>query len=130
MPDVTFYLKGEGLRPITRFGAALDPDGACLEGEAWISGLWPDDRFAVVDGKAVPHVAERSHQTMTWLVKQHAQTLIVQRYPLWKQANIDRDGGKPQSEMVAFIDAIRAASNRIEAMDPIPADYTNSIYWD
>lgn len=32
-------------------------------------------------------------------------------------------------EMLAGIEAIRAASNAIEAMDPIPADFADDEYW-
>jgi hypothetical protein len=31
--------------------------------------------------------------------------------------------------MHAFIDAVRTASNAIEAIDPLPADYTDDKWW-
>lgn len=64
------------------------------------------------------------------LVKQEAQRRIEEAYPLWRQVNIMRDGDTAQIEaMGKGIDAIRAASNKIEEMQPIPHDYQAAKYW-
>lgn len=60
-------------------------------------------------------------------VKAEAQRRIEARYPLWRQLNILAEGGS--AEMVAWIGTIRAASNRIEAMQPIPPDFAQDHFW-
>ncbi|WP_173087386.1 hypothetical protein [Devosia sp. 1635] len=60
-------------------------------------------------------------------VKAEAARRIEERYPLWKQLNILREGG--DESMVAFIDGIRDRSNRLEAKVPIPPDYQSDHHW-
>ena len=60
-------------------------------------------------------------------IKAEAARRIETCYPLWKQINIAREGGAAAEEMARFIDAIRAASNALEA-DP-PADFTAEQHW-
>jgi hypothetical protein len=67
------------------------------------------------------HLVTPSH------VKAEAQRRIEERYPLWRQMNILAEGGSP--EMTLWIAGVRTASNRIEAMTPIPADYEDPKYW-
>lgn len=62
-------------------------------------------------------------------VKAEAARRIEARWPLWKQLNLSREGGIAMDEMHAGIDAIRAASNALEAQDPIPADYRADHHW-
>jgi hypothetical protein len=62
-------------------------------------------------------------------VKAEAARRIEERYPLWKQLNAIRSGGTGLATMTAFIDAIRAASNSLEAMKPIPHDFAADHHW-
>lgn len=62
-------------------------------------------------------------------VKGEAARRIEERYPLWKQLNITRSGGTDLEAMTAFIDAVRAASNSLEAAKPIPHDFISPNYW-
>lgn len=62
-------------------------------------------------------------------VKAEASRRILDRFPLWKQLNIQADGGDPQAEMTEFISRIRSRSNEIEHLSPIPADFANDRYW-
>lgn len=61
--------------------------------------------------------------------KAEAERRIVARYPLWRQFNIIRKGGEALAEMSAFIDRIRAASNRLERLPRIPTDYRDERHW-
>jgi hypothetical protein len=63
------------------------------------------------------------------MVKAECQRRIEARYPVWKQLNVAEEGGEGRAEMRAFIDAHRAASNRIEAMRPIPHDFAADHHW-
>lgn len=62
-------------------------------------------------------------------VKMEAARRIGERYPVWRQLNLMREGGEALTEMGAAIDAIRDASNTIEAMDPIPQDFAADHRW-
>lgn len=62
-------------------------------------------------------------------VKAEASRRILDRFPLWKQMNIQAEGGAPQAEMTEFISRIRTQSNEIEQMSPIPADFAKDRYW-
>lgn len=59
-------------------------------------------------------------------VKREARRRILSFAPDWKQLNAIREG---DSELFAKLDAIRAASDAIEAMDPIPDDYNDDERW-
>lgn len=63
------------------------------------------------------------------MVKAECQRRIEARYPLWKQLNLAEEGGAARAEMRAFIDALRSASDRIEARSPIPPDYAADHHW-
>ncbi len=63
-------------------------------------------------------------------VKAEAERRITERFPLWRQMNILRDGDAAQAaQMADVIDTIRADSNRIEALRRIPADFRNDKHW-
>lgn len=62
-------------------------------------------------------------------MKAEAHRRIIAAYPLWRQVNIVRDGGDSLAEMAAIIDGLRAKSNEIETMAPIPPDFRHDSYW-
>jgi len=80
-------------------------------------------------------------------IKKEAQRRIDGQYPLWRQMNTmarmlemtekpvpNRTGGdlaqiNAARAMFAEINAIRAKSNALEAMTPIPADYADDRWW-
>lgn len=63
-------------------------------------------------------------------VKAEAERRITERFPLWRQMNILRDGDAVQAaQMAEVIDTIRADSNRIEALRRIPADFRHDKHW-
>ncbi|MDF2797508.1 MAG: hypothetical protein K0R85_252 [Devosia sp.] len=68
-------------------------------------------------------------QITTTMVKAEAQRRIEAAYPLWRQLNITREGGEDLARMSRAIDAIRAASNRLEAREPIPPDFAADHHW-
>lgn len=59
-------------------------------------------------------------------VKAEARRRILAIAPEWRQLNAIREN---ETAIFESIDAIRAASDTIEAMDPIPSDYTADKYW-
>jgi len=59
-------------------------------------------------------------------IKSEAGRRIEARYPLWKQINIMRSGDG-LAAMTAFIDAVRSASNALEAT--LPSDYQADKHW-
>ena len=63
------------------------------------------------------------------MVKAEAARRIEAAYPLWRQMNIVREGGAALAAMTAMIDAIRAASDAIEALQPIPGNFADESYW-
>ena len=63
------------------------------------------------------------------MVKAEAERRIIARYPLGKQNTIILRGGAERDDMQAFIEAIIAASHRIEAMKPIPPDFAADHHW-
>lgn len=81
-------------------------------------------------------------------VKTEAQRRIYELYPQWKQANMTARAVEllqkgqqnwtmeEQAEAAALNDSwawikhIRQKSNKIEQLDPIPADYQHDSYWD
>lgn len=54
---------------------------------------------------------------------------IEARYPIWRQLNVMREGGEPLAAMTAFIDAVRAASDQLEVLEPIPGDFASDHRW-
>lgn len=63
------------------------------------------------------------------LVKAEAARRIEARYPAWRQLNVLGEGGAALAEMQAFINPIRAASNALEALNPIPVDFSADHHW-
>lgn len=60
-------------------------------------------------------------------IKAEARRRILDRYPTWRQLNLIRDGGADLDAMSAYVDAVRAASNALEAS--LPSDYTADSRW-
>lgn len=60
------------------------------------------------------------------MVKAEARRRILAIAPEWQQLNAIRAG---ETQMFERIDAIRAASDLIEEMQPIPADYRDDKHW-
>jgi hypothetical protein len=105
------------------------------------------------------HKIQENQVLLTWVVepkpaeeraeiiKGEAQRRIYEVYPQWKQANMTARtvellqkgqsnwNEQEQAESLAlnaawdWIKAIRAKSNEIEAMDPLPADITHDSWW-
>lgn len=62
-------------------------------------------------------------------VKKECEDRILERYSLGKQNTVTLRGGSERDAMLAFIEAMIAASHRLEAMEPIPPDYASDAYW-
>lgn len=101
----------------------------------------------VADDAAAAYVAPEPDPIPAQLVKNEAYRRIVSIVPEWKQRNLTAqaailaDKGRANwttEELAAWdagealwarVAAIRAASNTIEAMDPIPQDFDDDSYW-
>ena len=84
-------------------------DGSVVEAdETWLASLAPElPTIAEVKAEAARRLAPTD-----WYVIRAAE------------------GGTPvPSDVLAYRAAVRAASNDIEAMEPIPADLANDSYW-
>jgi hypothetical protein len=63
-------------------------------------------------------------------VRAEAGRRITAQWPLWKQNNVLMAGDAAEiAAMRAAINAIREASNRLEAMDPVPDDFADDKHW-
>lgn len=62
-------------------------------------------------------------------VKAEAERRILERWPVFRQLNIIRKGGKPMEDMGVWIDAVRDAADALIAINPIPLDYTDDKRW-
>lgn len=82
------------------------------------------DLEALAQGKLV--LTDRPVRIRPEQVRAEAERRILERYPIWKQMNLIRVG---DAAMGAYIDAVRAASNELEAADPIPADFRDDRHW-
>jgi hypothetical protein len=63
------------------------------------------------------------------MVKAEAERRIIARYPLGKQNTIIMRGGAERDDMQAAIEAILAASHRIESLKPLPPDFAADYHW-
>lgn len=100
------------------FKAVECPDD-CGPGWTYRSGKW-----------AAPVVEEP--QPTVDDVKTHAAMLINQVMPVWRQVNALRNQHIAKldgSEEFERIDAIRAASNRLESMKKIPLNFRDDDFW-
>ena len=69
---------------------------------------------------------EELTQQNVQLIKAKAEQLITARYPNFKQLNIIRAGGEELVSMSAYIDGIRAISNKAE----LAGTDVNDINWE
>lgn len=128
--DVSFYKLGPGLQPFLRHGSVGQPDLNLQPGEGWIEGIFPDDQFAMLDGVPIAHVPAPTREEIIRRIKLEARSRIEDRgWTTAKQLNVMAEGGDALIAMRSSIDAFRAASNRLEAMDPIPLDYAHNRWW-
>lgn len=90
-------------------------------------------------------VEDKDPVELKYLVKAEAENRILSKYPLWRQNNLLVEKielvSKPvltEEEQAALdainsqlqeIDKIRACSDILEAMIPIPEDYRDNKYW-
>jgi hypothetical protein len=104
----------------------------------------------VRDGKVVTlwTVSRRPITEQVQAIKDEARRRILARYPDWKQTNMTARGleltlakqarqwkAEEEAEAAAlqaawdWVRAVRSASDAIEAMSPIPADFRDSKHW-
>lgn len=99
------------------------------------------------DEVAVMNASHAANAPKAAAVKAEARRRILARYPEWKQANLMARGvalvRKGETQWTAeelteansihavwdWIKAVRAASNSIEAMTPIPDDFQDDKCW-
>lgn len=81
-----------------------------------------DGQTLVARPKSTPVITDE-------MVKAEAERRIIARYPLGKQNTIMMRGGSERDDMQTFIEAMIAASHRIELMRPIPPDFAADHHW-
>lgn len=92
-----------------------------------IEQVWSVDELAAIGLEIKPKPQPAGPTSVH--VKIEAGRRIEAQYPLWKQANVIREGGANLIAMTAFIDDIRAKSDQLEAMSPTPADFAADERW-
>lgn len=100
--------------------------------EVVIEGYYADDRHRIEIGEAGPVAVPWTPSVVVTaeMVQAEARRRIELAYPLWKQINLNREGGEAATAMNAFIDAMRAASNALAPDDAsIPDDYSDDKWW-
>lgn len=108
--------------------AIFDEPPRVVEGQ---KAVWTDDGWIVVDAPLPmePAPSEPEPELTVDAVKTEAYRRINVVVPDWMIARAVW-GGDPIPEAVkAYAQAVREASDEIEAMDLIPADYADDGYW-
>lgn len=106
--------------------------------------------YVVGDGKVTLqwNISRRDSAAQSQAVKDEARRRILDRYPDWKQANMTARGveltlarigrewtGEEEADAIAlqaawdWIKSVRSASDVIEVMSPIPADFRDAKHW-
>ena len=131
--------------------AALRPGSAFTMAPGDFATLrWQDpDRDQPTLDAVLAKQAELEAEARIDAVKAEARRRITQRFPDWKQANMTARGveltfklaqgqsldAQEAAEVaalqaaLAWIKAVRAASDAIEALAPMPADFASDTYW-
>jgi hypothetical protein len=123
-------------------GQIIDFGQTGPEGMMWFEGHGPSEGYGTIEGKysdikfrvdvktGVPYAWEPPPEPVTAeRVKAEAERRILARYPLTKQIDTLIEGGAPLAEMRLFIDAVRAASNRLDRKKTIPRDFASDHQW-
>lgn len=116
------------------------PSSSDFEVVEWVNGQWAVRSMT-------PEEATQRRKLMIEAVKYEAGRRIVAICPEWKQRNLTAQAAQlakkgeanwTPEEQAAWdagealwnqIAAIRAKSDTLEAMDPIPADFAKDTYW-
>jgi hypothetical protein len=131
--------------------AALRPGSAFSVDAGDLSTLkWQDPKTEPPTRDAIEaRMAELAAAARVGAVKAEARRRILARFPEWRQANMTARGVEllnirvvagswtaPQAQEAGelgaawdWIKAVRAASNAIEALAPIPADFASDTRW-
>ena len=101
-------------------------------GQWWIDGLLIAGASSEAEARAIldaSAAAPGDPAVSPAAVKAEAQRRILEAVPEWRQRNALAAGQAEAAAAWAPINAIRAASDALEAMDPIPADYAADHHW-
>ncbi len=142
-----FNIVNRRLRPGTRIvGDIREADAQCENADgvdkdnlSWVFGHYTDwDKLwvnwkgdvALRDGTEPAYepvepeiIVDPEH------VRAYCGSVIDRFYKPWQQMNIIREGGDALTEMTEWIDGMRAASNAIEKLKPIPVEFHLSPLW-
>jgi len=102
----------------------IEPEDVLIAG-TWAQADWQFVRS--LDGWSAQPRAKSA--PTVWAIKLEAQRRIEDRFPIWRQINLQRESPVEWVAATSYIDAVRSASNAIEAMSPIPQDFASDVYW-
>jgi len=101
-----------------------------------VGDLWNGINFETPPVATVELVKEEASKRIVSLVgnqieqiNQLAEITAIQEVAKSSRTQAQKDRITEQQTKWAYITAVRTASNEIEAMDPIPADFTDDKYW-
>jgi len=117
-------LESGSVKAVQLFKPGKQPKGSVKvtskTGPSGVGFTWDGSKFSE------PPKEPLSREESIALIKKEASRRIESLAPIWKQLNAMREGDKTLFES---IDAIRKASNDLEAMDPIPEDIRSDSWW-
>lgn len=126
MPDWT-YFDPATRRARQHISAPREPEP--IAGLVGVPGRWPAEEYRLgEDGQVVldPVAAAPAAPTAALVKREAARRLAFTDWMVLRAT----EGGTPVPDAVtAQRTAIRAASNALEAMEPIPADYGDDRWW-
>jgi len=129
---LTIFYDKQG-KEVGRLEGRLAPSDAPVPGDYTVRHVvLPDDVRAEAQRRMMALVGARDAEHLALVITNGLReaTRLLQKEAAGQALTPEEDARKHQLQQVdAAIEAIRAASNRLEAMEPIPEDYADDKYW-
>lgn len=102
--------------------ASLPQDARAVASELWTAAV-------VASWRDATEPVQPTQEELLQAIKAEARRRIEEAWPIWRQINLQAEGGEAFIAMRAEIDAIRTRSDEIEQMDPLPDDVSADELW-
>ena len=120
--------SGDLLRPVKADELAQVAIQSRAANEVVLEGDFRDGGWRLVDGWPEPFNRPLPPVTIAMVKDEQARLLRYSDWAITRAAD-PTDGTPIPPSIIAERSAIRAGAERLEAMDPIPADYRDPKYW-